>query len=885
MFSVEFTRGRSFGSSPYYSLVVREPYIVGRDETSDIVLDCIGIAEQHASFTVLRRSQSYAQVLGSATHAAATQVDGEEEGETNEEVGANDAVDGSFLHDTNGISTPAERDWPADVRRRPRHMGKRDAGPSNVEEKDPLVVCVTNLGQGGYIKVVGGAEVLDEPVILSDGAELILGDEVCLRLRFRPLIVSISRSGLTAEHVHELESMYFHLGATLTRSAGPTLQLNVPLPIGKLLCTSVLSDDDPACLSALACGYSIVQLSYVFEWFSALAQSAASPLSSLPPPVRFEVPIRRRHSSMRRVLYLRPESDVSPFPLYPIPSTATVQRSRSSLFSGLTFVFLTNSLERRYSSVVQLCGGGVQRLEELAIMIAEGKKENARGGRKADAVSTLVEASCHVVVGAEVEQSLQDGFCAAHVPLRQLLDDALSAGMRIPIVAEHSLFHSLLANKVSMVEVAWLRAGETVNSGSHSPAVARSSGRRTGSVRRCDKTQGSPAKVKFRLPRHATKSIQKNAGSGKCAKTEAGVNASSSSSRKKGWEEVPQTPQRRGTRQHTAESTPTSCASRLCSVSQLGEVLIQRVRAFTRREQPRLAEILVASKRNLFLDPSAEEYVVECCSQTKRFICKMENLLAQTSKGSQAMLELGDCVRSCRQMLGSVRAILETATSAQRRKMASARSSMSLAEGDVGQLASSTTSRRSRRATSPAHSAYTCEETSASHVLHCTAGGLQSTPQRGRRTASLLMIPSPGTKQAKMGPRLGNSVQHQRASSQASRSKIHDPIVLEPSILFATTATSPRTTLRTLQRPPRVLSPGPRRVVASARKALYQDTPITGPTTPLKVNRSSGHGFSPAPSPHSQLSRRPTPQRRPVIPHSGSSPRSDALVRHASGPK
>ncbi|RNF10226.1 hypothetical protein TraAM80_01665 [Trypanosoma rangeli] len=691
MFSLEFASGRPLGSAPYYSLVVRDPYIVGRDRSADIVLDHADIATQHASLTVMRESQARKLQQTQLLHRRAPGGDDDDEASGTDD---NDGeVVGSFLNDAktqmNGVVSM--NDYPTmdgPGKEADEHDPTAEAGwdeaPSQLHGNNPLVLRVVKLPDGGDV-LANETAVVNHPVYLADGAQLQFGAHIRLRLRFRPLVVSVARGVLSADDVRELETMYYRLGATTTGPSGPTPLLDMPQPIGRLYCVEAINDD-PCCLMALASGYSIVQPKYVFEWFAALAQGASSPLTVLPPPVRFEVPIQwHGATAVHTAFYLRPESDVCPFPLYPIPTTATRKRSRDALFKGKKFFFVTSAVEQRYKQPVLACGGEVLHLEDIVAITAEASAAQTpaatEGGGEDDAAPHTTEdgdpamdakkrkseegeakspaVKHYVVVDADTEGVLQLNSDPALDSLHSLLEEAERAGIAVPIIAERSLFYSLLTNRLTVCEVARASSADAVQSGSQllphreSPSVG------------VEYTEGGnevPA-TSMGLGARVLDFASYTAGGAPLSRRRVDVcfrtqSPGTSRRREHGTAEATKTQQR-------GRHSPT--AMRDVVGVNLWEALRLRVRAFVLRDGAKLQENLAGSWRNLFVDAEVLEHARECQIQSVGYLDKLEGMLPELGEHPRLANDVYNVQKDCHEVLRTAHEIVEIAKCAARR--------------------------------------------------------------------------------------------------------------------------------------------------------------------------------------------------------------------------
>ncbi|ESL11858.1 hypothetical protein TRSC58_00383 [Trypanosoma rangeli SC58] len=668
MFSLEFASGRPLGSAPYYSLVVRDPYIVGRDRSADIILDHCDIAAQHASLTVMRESQ--AQKL-QQTWLLRRRAPGGDDDEASSTVDDDSEVVGSFLNNAqtqmNGVvlmndcPTMGGPGREADEHD-PAAEADGDEAPSQLHGNDPLVLRVVKLPDGGDV-LANETAVVNHPVYLADGAQLQFGAHIRLRLRFRPLVVSVARGVLSADEVRELETMYYRLGATTTGPGGPTPLLDMPQPIGRLYCVEAINDD-PCCLMALASGYSIVQPKYVFEWFAALAQGASSPLTVLAPPVRFEVPIQWHGSTaVHTAFYLRPESDVCPFPLYPIPTTATRKRSRDALFRGKKFFFVTSAVEQRYKQPVLACGGEVLHLEDVVAITAEAYAAQTPaatgGGGEDDAAPHTAEegeakapaVKHYVVVDADTEGVIRMNGDPALGSLHGILGEAERAGIVVPIIAERSLFYSLLSNRLTICEVARPFTADAVQSGSQLLSRGKSPSVGVGYAEGGNEVPATSMGVGSRILDFAPHA----AGGASLSRRRADV---CSRTQSPGTAETTK-PQQRG--RHS------QAAMRDVLGVNLWEALRLRVRAFVLRDGAKLQENLAGSWRNLFVNTEVLEHARECQIQSVGYLDKLEGMLPEFGKYPRLANEVYNIQKDCHEMLRTAHEIVEIAKCAARR--------------------------------------------------------------------------------------------------------------------------------------------------------------------------------------------------------------------------
>ncbi|CCD12495.1 unnamed protein product [Trypanosoma congolense IL3000] len=742
MFSVEFVSGRPRGSPSYYAIVVRTPYLLGRSSHCDITLDDPEIADQHASLTVMRWSKAKAFLQGHQTgvtnshtlsdgdsfHLIAGAKNAPRSDSTSHDYAAepiSSLVDGTFLNDTNNCRRGAN-DSPADDSPEAFALGRcgarRCRNISSVQEEDPLVVCVKKQCIGGRV-AVGCVEAEDtHTLILKDGEELALSSRLRLRLRFRPLVVSVSRIGFSAERVRELEDAFVYSGATITRLLGPTRELDLPLPVGKLHCTAVLSYNDPMCIAALACGYSIVDPAYIGKWFAALARCAAAPLPALPPPACSSVAIRFEDSSLAAVRYLRPECDEYPFPLYPVPSQARVDRSREKLFDGRTFFFLTNSVENRYRAAVLVCGGRVQHMEDVAITISALRADASVGRVCKDLpAGVLSEFSTpkmpcyYAVLGLDTEVAWRKGDSLALSALRNLSNDAYQAGYRIVLLAERGLFQSLLTNRFTVIEVVLPTFG-----------VSNCDGKRV--------LSGTPP-PRTTLPTPG----EEGAATGGVVMVKSDVTGELGTKKflalmRKQFDRGLCTPRRRRKSNcvHGDAGGTFSIDGRVPSTASQCSLLCHRVKGLVKKEKVRLLEVVAASRRNLFVDPGNLEYALRCREASTNYVTRAQNLLVRASKKPRIRTALTNCIDNCRAILDIVQKIVDFANTGSRGRKAGENRRLSLSNR-LGYVTGTTSSTPVRvPASNSTASAVTTAAVSVAGTLPATPATKHQTPVRNR---------------------------------------------------------------------------------------------------------------------------------------------------------
>jgi pSer/pThr/pTyr-binding forkhead associated (FHA) protein len=309
MIVAELTGARPPRAAPYYTLVVRDAYTVGRLDTSDIVLDHNNVSRQHATLTVMRSS-----CVPEHEHLLA---DG------------NQFTPGSGLLSSSTSSNPFALQY------------------------DPLVVVVTNYSKFGTI--VDGHVITSSCIALS-GSTIQFGNggSVTMKITFRPLILSIARD-FSEEYIAELQSMLETLGATVLCNGPVPISSGHYKPIGLLHCAEEVADDSWSLL-ALAHGYSIVLPTYPFEIFACLSEKPNMLLHDLPKQQSYATALKRHVYGCQ--MYLRPETDSVPFALFGISTTAcSVQRSRRALFSNRVFLLTSELMANRNGGALAACGG------------------------------------------------------------------------------------------------------------------------------------------------------------------------------------------------------------------------------------------------------------------------------------------------------------------------------------------------------------------------------------------------------------------------------------------------------------------------------------------------------------------------------------------------
>lgn len=160
--------------------------------------------------------------------------------------------------------------------------------------------------------------------------------------------------------------------ATSQAAAADAAGLRKPQPQFPILAAHVceLIADDSWSLMALAAGYTIVEPTYVMEWYGCIATACNVPLHTLPPPKEFSP--HTKGATYGTSAYLRPEPATCPFSLYAWPrsnqptapgtSTSIVTTglgtSRDALLQRKLFFSPTDLTMQRNRDAI-LCGGGV----------------------------------------------------------------------------------------------------------------------------------------------------------------------------------------------------------------------------------------------------------------------------------------------------------------------------------------------------------------------------------------------------------------------------------------------------------------------------------------------------------------------------------------------
>lgn len=624
MYAFELSTASPCRSAPYYSMVIRNPYILGFHAGADITLAYEGISAEHLSFTVLHAAEA-AREMAAARRAAAAAERGDGEMVLDYDEEENNAV----------------------------------AADSN-----KLVVRVTALPTKGESEVRIGDVQLEagDSAIAEDGDVLYLGEGVCGTFRYRPLMVGIESGAYPEDYVSDLRRMFGQLGATLVEEPMPAQEAPAT-PVGQLYCVAELNDST-SCLAALSYGYSIVQSTYVFEWFAAVAKNAAAPLSTLPAPSRFEVPVRCT-TRATSTTYLRPESDTCPFSLFPIPSTAMTNRSRAELFANRVFFFFTDAAATRYWRAVEDCGGAVygpgdiEAAREAIHMLVEAQRE---AGMPSDRLPN----NFYIVIDNTSEAVLlNSGLEAASPELLAFMEEACanSGASHLPVMGDHTLFTALLTNKfyeeavplepaapnglydpadafqVPPLSIApdamaadsapapiSTRGGASSAAGYASargaPTTARSMSR--AAERRASLLPRSSARTpsrsqmrSFSRQRARSISAQPPAGQGRDVSPfdSSDYRAAFSASLTSG---------RHGRRR----LVPSVVEGEMRSFAEDFDVLRVRIYAFLVREEPKLDKAITTYHRNLFLDTDTMEYALEVKAQAVDFMERADDLLA-----------------------------------------------------------------------------------------------------------------------------------------------------------------------------------------------------------------------------------------------------------------
>lgn len=698
MFAFELSTVTLCGAAPYYSLVIRDPYIIGNHPAADIAIAYDGISEQHVSLTVLHaqeaeREQAAAIEGGVATapkddgnvdgqrHATAEEEEEKKEEAAEEEEEKEAAADAAVpkldadagAGEAGEAADEEQEEKGEEVRAPPATSHNNDNNNNN----NRLVVRVTALPSKGDGEVRIGNVFLQpgDSVIARDGDVLFLGDGVRGTFHYRPLMVGLEVGTYPDDYVSDLRRMFDQLGATFVDEPIPTSEVAF-VPVGQLYCAEELNDST-SCLAALAYGYSVVQPTYVFEWFAAVSRKASAPLSTLPSPARFEVPVRcTTHPTT--TTYLRPESDTCPFSLFPIPSTAIVNRSRADLFAGRVFFFFTDAAATRYWRAVEDCGGAVYgpgdveaAKEAIHCLVEAQRGAGVTGPRLPNNFYIVIDNTSEAVL-------LNSGLETASPELLAFMDEVAKAygAMKLCVMGDHSLFTALLSNQfyeepVELTAAAAVTttaaryddaadgfsvpplstAAAAINGtaaaaagGSAAPASARTP-RTTYSPRH--QSVGGPATVRSAsrmstresdrrlslLPRTENRTpsrSQLRSYSRQQARSASMRSARNDGVSASGYEAGSyyggggSTSPRRG-RRHLV---PSVIEGEMRSFVEDFDMVRVRIYAFLVREEPRLDLAIATYHRNFYMSTDAMEYALEIKAQAEDFMEHVDDLLA-----------------------------------------------------------------------------------------------------------------------------------------------------------------------------------------------------------------------------------------------------------------
>jgi hypothetical protein len=713
MFAFELSTARPCGSAPYYSLVIRDPYIIGNSPSADIAIAYDGISEQHVSLAVLHArdaEKEIAAALKAAGATAATSAGGVATTPQDEEDSADaprydeeKEVEAAAVPKPAGAAadTAAEDHDHADAlpdSHPSKPAGGDDDGAEEVAVRAPsasndhLVVRVTALPSKGEAEVRIGNVILrpGDSVIVRDGDVLFLGDGVSGVFRYRPLLVGLEVGTYPEDYVSDLRRMFDQLGATFVDEPMPSSEVS-HVPIGQLYCAEELNDST-SCLAALAYGYSIVQPTYVFEWFAAVSKKASAPLSTLPSPARFEVPVRcTTHPTT--TMYLRPESDTCPFSLFPIPSTAMTNRSRADLFAGRVFFFFTDAAATRYWRAVEDCNGAVYGPGDVE-SAKEAIHRLVEAQRKIGTASSRLPNNFYIIIDNTSEAVLlNSGLEAASPELLAFMNEAANScgATNLCVMGDHSLFTALLSNKFCEEPVP-LTAGVPVAAasssyndpagGSSAPPLSAADVRvAEGNSMNINAVNGggaAAAPVNARTPRSTYSSRCHNAANGGVTHNSgtSGPATARSASRMSTRESdrrnslLPRTAERTPSRSQLrsysrlrarsasmqsehSDGVPAACdgASYYGSGSTSGrhgrrhlvpsviegemrsfaedfDIVRVRIYAFLVREEPKLDKAIATYHRSLYVNIDAMEYALEIKAQAQDFMEHVDDLLA-----------------------------------------------------------------------------------------------------------------------------------------------------------------------------------------------------------------------------------------------------------------
>lgn len=484
MFVLEFESAVPPSAASYYTLVIRrDPYVVGRLATCDISLpELTDVSRQHMKIEVMRASDALqldpTYHPAAARNETASRLFGHSDSEEEEVPQSGEAPpfgglefclsripdalvlaeeDPLVLRLTNlskfgfrltpppsaapppSSSADVAQDGPEDATRSSSRVSCHRPGPT------PLHVYDTHP--------------VNSAAFAHSGWWIHLGESCVLRLSFRPVLVSIARD-YSPGYLKELETIYRLLGATCTGSRGPVpyrrlaaaasdmrasapgqqapsapfcAALRRPHPQLPILAAHVceLIADDSWCIMALATGYTIVEPTYVLEWYGCIAGACRSPLHELPPPREFAP--HTKSLTYGSATYLRPEPLTCPFSLYAWPrstiTTATLHNNSSSssgaylpngplrdaLFQRKLFFAPTDCTLQRNRDALTQAGGAVietvadvltvsrNRATNVFVMCPDGKRQPMN----------LALHARYVVVEDALEQSILSTSVAA----------------------------------------------------------------------------------------------------------------------------------------------------------------------------------------------------------------------------------------------------------------------------------------------------------------------------------------------------------------------------------------------------------------------------------------------------------------------------------------
>ncbi|KAG5482149.1 hypothetical protein CUR178_06008 [Leishmania enriettii] len=645
MYAVEVSAGSPCRAAPYYSLVIRKPYILGQDAAADFNLAYEGVSAEHVSMTVLHEKEAAREVSAATLAAAAVDQDGKDAAEGAQEEQHNEAA---------AVSNEA------------------DVGDGN------LVVRVTALPTKGDAEVRLGGTILEagDSAIARDGDVLYLGDSVSATFRYRPLMVGIEAGAYPEEYVSDLRRMFGQLGATLVDEPMPSHEASAT-PIGQLYCAAELHDS-PSCLAALSYGYSVVQPTYVFEWFAAVAKNAAAPLSTLPAPSRFEVAVRcATHPTS--ATYLRPESETCPFSLYSIPLTAMTKRSRADLFANRAFFFFTDAAATRYGRAVEHCGGAVygpgdvEAAKEAIRMLVESQ-------RAAGMPSECLPSNFYIIIDSASEATLlSSGLEVASPELLAFIEEACAAfgATHLPVMGDHTLFTALLTNKFCEKPVrlatemspaasvgcipahcsrtdAAMVPSLTPHADGGEEGVGTASSRAPRSV--CGGSGGAPTR-----PRSTSRVSERRASLLPCSTTRTPSRSQIRSfSRQRARSFLRATGQSSEGPLSACSTTPGGYGRRHLAPSVFGsearsfaddfDSLRLRIYAFLVREEPKLDQAITIYRKKYFVDSDTMEYALEVKAEAVDFMEHVDDLLADTASRGAYTEALRRFWRDCRDM-------------------------------------------------------------------------------------------------------------------------------------------------------------------------------------------------------------------------------------------